>query len=416
MKGIVVLFSIFLSSLIFGGPSQSIITLEQRSEAFILKTTSKQALIFLLNGELKGQKVWVSKDVDPLSFKIYTKDSIDSLLKPTDDWKKAFYMTFSFSAKGKRQGDKLSPIERAYMEEHLFSRLENYVPISNAGVPELADDLNLACPKVPRKKNGESCPVGLAYKLPAFLIEEIRALAIKHNEDPILVASIIHQESQYDLFIDNDHERKKCLKLGRKCSPYRWGYGLAQLGRSDAALYGLNWDLKLKRDRKCKKKANLMNEKCFMRMEEKCRKYKNSALKPINCPRAAIEAVVRKVKAMVPSKTTVWLEESNQVVYHNLSEEFTSDPIEEARVKVGLYNRAIKVVNSYVEYFDQHGRFPRFYGEAWAMPRTADSPSLSLGYQMLTKEYINRCYVWKVAGLCGEMPNSSLYKQYEGQF
>jgi hypothetical protein len=234
------------------------------------------------------------------------------------------------------------------------------------------------------------------------------------GEEPSLVASIIQHESLFNVFAENLHEKKKCTKDEKNCSPYRWGVGLAQLGATDAALYGLDWNKKVKRPKECKK-LKITNDGCLKKLVKSCSKYSDHNLKPINCPRAAIRATALKIKSMIPDKVPAWVNENGKIQLVNLSMELQKSPVEKIRNQIGFYNRSIKVVNSFVEYYDTHGAFPLTYGAAWAMVRTPKSPSISMGYQMLTKEYINRCYVWELAGLCGDLPEHGLISQYRKQ-
>lgn len=391
------------------------IEITAQTEAFILSIQEQQVYIKILNGEHKGELGWISYSKENPTGKIFDSNPIDHLARPTDKIENAFYIQFPFAVQIDLDPDSLTEAMKKRMDENLFTSLDRYVPISNGNVVDVATDRNVSCPEVPKRKNGENCLKAKAFELPALLIQIIKEEAHSVGENPALVASIIQHESLFDVFTENLHEKNNCLANQSQCSPYRWGVGLAQLGKTDAGLYGLDWDKTLKKTSHCKGK-NLTNEECLKSMIKKCKTFEDDKLQPINCPRAAIRATALKISSMIPKYTPAWVKVNETISLVDLTPVLKRNRIEELRNKVGLYNRSIKVMNSFVEYFDQKGEFPSSYGEAWSQARTGQSPSISMGYQMLTKEYINRCYVWEVAGLCGALPPDSLVSQFQLMF
>jgi len=386
-----------------------------QSEAFILSSVGHRLYIKVLNGDLKGELGWVSYSKEIPTGKIFDSNPIDHLARPTDQIEKALYIQFPYSLEIELDSHSLTDEMKKRMANNLFTSLDRYVPISNGNVIDVATDRNVSCPKIPKRKNGEDCLKAKALKLSSALIQIIKEESLKVGENPALVASIIQHESLFDVFTENLHEKNNCLADEKNCSPYRWGVGLAQLGKTDAGLYGLSWEKTIKRPNACKGK-NIIHESCLDAMLKKCRPFLNDSLRPINCPRAAIRATALKIASMIPLYTPVWVKDDGLISLVDLTPQLKRNPIEEMRNKVGLYNRSIKVMNSFVEYFDQNGEFPRSYGEAWSQARTSQTPSISMGYQMLTKEYINRCYVWEVAGLCDKLPEDSLIAQFQEMF
>lgn len=409
-------FTIGILVYLFSLSSFGFVTIEEKAEAFILDQDSKHFLVQVLNGSKKGGNFLILKNPEVLTYKLYGKSPIDRLLAPVHNPEEAYYLTVSFETKADVFHEELTEFHKKRMRENLFTSLSDHLPISNENVPELADDDKLQCPKIPKRKNGKNCLTGKAHKIPDYLRDFIKETSLEFNQDPFLVMSIIHQESQYDLFMENIHEKQMCYQAGEGCSAYKWGVGLAQLGKTDAHFYGLDWEKQLKRPSICKG-SGLLSKKCWDKMVKKCEKYEEDLLKPIHCPKAAITAVIKKIKSLIPENVPAWLEDTNkgEVFSFNLSPILKSDPVETIRNLVGYYNRTIKVTNSFIEYYDNKGKFPSTYGQAWSMPRTSQAPSKSIGYQLLTKEYINRCYVWNVAGLCGAIPERSLYSQYKNQ-
>ena len=409
MKSLATILIFLISLKSFG------LTLSAQSEAFILKSSGHDLILLLLNGEHKNKIVSFVYNPQNPKGKLFSANPIDQLAAPETNVKKAINIFFPFETTVEELQIDLTPEMKKRMKENLFTSLDNYVPISNLNVPDMANDRNLNCPERPKRKNGQYCPHSPAFKIHGLLKEVLLEEAQKEGEDPALVASIIHHESLFDSFIENLHEKKKCLRDEKNCSPYRWGAGLAQLGKTDAPLYGLDWDKSIRKPRACRKK-NLLNEKCFRALMKKCKRYQDDKLQPLQCPRAAIRATVLKIKAMIPTSYKVQVVQNEEIIELDVAKALRQNKAEEIRNKIGLYNRSIKVVNSYVQYFDRYGEFPKFYGEAWSIPRTSQAPSRSMGFQMLTKEYINRCYVWELAGLCGEIPKKALYSQYQAVF
>ncbi|MFT6067845.1 MAG: hypothetical protein ACJAT2_001188 [Bacteriovoracaceae bacterium] len=405
---------LFLTSILLISTGASALEIQPLTEAFILQKKENKLYLKVLNGKAKNKLVWVDYSLDNPTGKIFGPNPIDALARPTTNINEALYIQFPFKVEATEDSASFSGQHKARLKKYLFTSLERYVPISNQDVPDIAEDYALACPERPKRKNGEYCHEARAFKLSEKLKSIIREEANSVSEKPELVASIIQHESLFDVFSENLHEKNKCLKDEKNCSPYRWGVGLAQLGATDAALYGLDWNLKVKKPKACKK-SKITNDECLTKLIKTCSKYNAHKLKPINCPRAAIRATALKIKAMIPDNVPAWVKEDGKVKLVNLSNELQKNEVEKMRNQIGFYNRSIKVVNSFVEYYDTHGSFPLTYGAAWAMVRSPKSPSISMGYQMLTKEYINRCYVWELAGLCGDLPAHGLISQYQKQ-
>ena len=401
------------------------IELQAQTELFILKVdslakNSSALYVQILNRGKNSQPVWIEYKHNSPSGKLFQINPIDKMTFSTNSLKSAFYYVLTENDVAyKAENTKSSSQLKKRLNNNLYTTLNNYLPISNSSVKERADDLYQACPTVPSRKNGKSCLHSDSLTLPIVLKKMIQESAKKYNQNPALVAAIIQHESRFDPYAENIHEKNKCLKNSKNCSPYRWGKGLSQLGASDGHFFGLNWKKETRVPRSCRGKT-LLNKSCLNSLIKSCKRYKNSEFKPINCPTAAIEAVSKKLQSLIPDSLPTWVkseqstESSSELV--NLSPALKRSKEEKLRNLIGLYNRGVKVYNSFVEFHDKFGYFPKNFGSAWSMPRTSQSPSISMGYQMLTREYIGRCYVWELAGLCGELPSDSLVAQYMRQF
>ncbi|MEN9722823.1 MAG: hypothetical protein RJB38_809 [Pseudomonadota bacterium] len=89
---------------------------------------------------------------------------------------------------------------------------------------------------------------------------------------------------------------------------------------------------------------------------------------------------------------------------------FRGSLVHSSRYLAGYYNRQSRVFNSVEEFYRQTGTLPRDYGQAWSAEREFRStPAL------LNQECINRCYVEKIAGLCGNQSQGYL-KIYSEDF
>ena len=224
------------------------------SEAFILKAQSNKLYIKILNGELKGKLAWIDYSIDNPTGKVFSANPVDSLAIPTTDLKSALYIQIPFAIEGVLDSSSVTNEMNEREGQFQFTGLDRYVPISNQDVPDVAEDFALSCPVIPKRKNGKNCHNAVSFSLPEKLIEIIKEESLKVNETPALVASIIQHESLFNVFAENLHEKKKCQQDEANCSPYRWGVGLAQLGLTDASLYGLDWNKKVKSPRDVRKK------------------------------------------------------------------------------------------------------------------------------------------------------------------
>jgi hypothetical protein len=80
------------------------------------------------------------------------------------------------------------------------------------------------------------------------------------------------------------------------------------------------------------------------------------------------------------------------------------------RYLAGHHNRQDRVFQSIEEHYRQKGRLPSEYGEAWGVAPVQGTPK----YGLLYGQCINRCYVEKIAGLCGGA--SGFFARYLNHF
>jgi hypothetical protein len=277
------------------------------------------------------------------------------------------------------------------------------------------------CPLRPQQQNGQPCHARQAFPLEQEWVDLIRReTALMGDQDPAVVAAILQSESNFNLFIVNAAERARCLALGSRCPRFRWGKGLGQFGNNNAHLYGLDWNLEVPVPASCGGNG-ARSVLCLREMVERCQPYQDDELKPINCPQYSIRAVALHLARTIPERQFVWVKnrlpnQQSRITRLDVVPALKQTPEETLRSRLASYNRGIRLVNSYVEFYDLNGRFPASFGEAWASPRQPLAPDVDSGYEVLKRQFINRCYVWSMAGLCGGVPNNSLVAQYRRQF
>lgn len=83
---------------------------------------------------------------------------------------------------------------------------------------------------------------------------------------------------------------------------------------------------------------------------------------------------------------------------------------EAIRYLAGHHNRQDRVFQSIEEFYRQNARLPAEYGETWGAAPVKGTPN----YKLLYGQCINRCYVERVAGLCGR--SQGYYARYLRHF
>ncbi len=310
---------------------------------------------------------------------------------------------------------KADPEKWKMLTQRRITDVNGKLTVTNGTQPVKATDTEVACPTQPQIKNGNLCAEPPAAKaLPPTLVRVINDAAKKYNVPAALIASIIHQETEVNPFAENKDSKRQCEEATpeKPCPDYKWEKGMAQLGANNARDYGLDWNTTIPRTSHC---DQILTETCFSYLENECAKVKAENAKPVNCPGASIHAVAKHLSdASLPEDMTVNVTSGNKSGTVDFKAQLFSgkNDANEIRNRTGYYNRGPRVFDSYHEFLSQNGRFAKNYGEAWATPRVDSTPSKEMGYRVLQGEYVNRCYVWRVAGLCGDVPANSLYGQY----
>ncbi len=254
----------------------------------------------------------------------------------------------------------------------------------------------------------------------------IAASAKRNKLEPEVLASLLHAETKFDFFMENETAKKGCdgKADSEKCSKYGWEKGIGQIGKDLSKKYGLDWNTAVDRPAKCTEAP--WNDACISALEEKCSKVKRGPhpkvkqrLHPYNCPREAIEAAARRLARGVSEKVQIQAEGKHGKRTVDVTKELASlrGTPEHSRYLVSAYNRGPRIANAFAEHLRQEGAFPKSYGAAWATPRDPiGTPSKGSGFQILQGEYINRCYVYSIVGICDGYPKDSLVSQYRSKF
>jgi len=329
----------------------------------------------------------------------------------------ARYLKAKEPVEGARKDDKkfAKVTQDPHWRERFFRRMEDNIPLTGANVHDQATDNTRACPARPQAKTGRPCEEMQAKQLPKKLIAMIKKSAVNSHLPPALLAAIIQNESDFDIWLENTAARDACEKDKTKCAKYKWERGLGQLGLEVSRQAGIDWNVAIGRPSACPAKEPL-TDACIDALEKECKAYriKNpKKLSPYDCPAAAIEAAARKLKNTREQQADKNLHPAELAA----ALQPAGGGLEAWRNVVGAYNRGPRVANAYAEYHRQTGYFPPNYGAAWTVQRQeGETPSSKvIGYSLLHKEYINRCYVYRVVGICGGLPEQSLAKQFEEQ-
>lgn len=301
----------------------------------------------------------------------------------------------------------------------LFGSLDRNMPLTGARAVDAATDTGNACPAQPQQKTGRPCEIDRAFDLPPRLVSLIKAAALKHGILPEVLAALLHTESKFDFWLENKAARAACGADHKsdRCSRYGWERGVGQIGTELSKRYGLNWHVAISRPSSCGRSP--WTDVCIDDLERSCSEIPRVQLKPYNCPSAAIDAAARRLSEGVKSTVDFRVRDASaglRIVSVSRALARDRGSAEYSRNLVSAYNRGPRVANSYFEFFRQNGRFPSSYGEAWATRRTESTPGKAVGFQLLQGEFINRCYVHSIVGLCGEFPDESLARKYQLKF
>ncbi len=280
-----------------------------------------------------------------------------------------------------------------------------------------------SCPDRPIRKSGKACALPPKRgKLPAWIINDLKNSARRHDVHPAIVAAIIQKESFFNPFSENQYEKKLCKKQkrsGKNCAAYHWGQGFPQLGATNSKEFGLRWIPNLQKPKQCRPGRHIWRRSCYNYLVRTCAlQKKKTGLADSYCPREGIDAVAKYVSSLINTEHYLrvdivdengkWME---KVI--NIKDHMRRVLAEEFRYIAGMYNRGKRPINSVEEYFRQNGKAPEWYDLAWTTRRVDGvTPSSGMGYMILYKESINRCHVWQIAGLCGPSLGDSLAGKY----
>lgn len=258
------------------------------------------------------------------------------------------------------------------------------------------------CDATPLSKNDP-----LRDKFDKFVIQAANI----HGINPALLKAQLHAETTMNPLLENAGE-KKAIAAGKGDRNYKWGKGLGQFGANNAGDYDLIWSAP----------KPVATEKELLDPKSKINKElldPNSAINKPNAkgqfsiwsPLGGILAKARMLKERLDKEYTVDVVKEGVKKTIRVDTLYKRNEVEKTRYLAGMYNRGVMPINSVREYYRQNKKFPRYYGEAWATNRKRDTPKASI----LKGEDVNRCHVYKIAGLCGEEAQGYL-KEYSQDF
>jgi hypothetical protein len=383
------------------------------------------------NGRPGDHGMWVKYDPHSPNLMLMANDT-DRLAYNTTNPDQTVYIKALKDLEFVRQDDShlLKLVSNPNWKDRFFGSLDKNMPMTGTHQEEKAKDRTEVCPVHPKKKSNQPCETFEAFELPPLLIKLIRAAAKRNHLDPAVLASLLHAETKFDFWLENQTAKASCdgKVKSEKCSRYGWERGIGQIGTELSKKYGLDWHQATPKPNSCKEPP--WNDRCLKELSKLCSKLQ-AKLKPYNCPGPAIEAAAKRLALGIAEVVKVKQTRNGIVRVINVTKQLRkhAGSPEYSRYLVSAYNRGPRIANSYAEYFRQQervcqsegqchdeGKFPSSYDEAWVTQRDPKfTPSKGSGYQILNGEYINRCYVFSIAGICGDYPDVSLAKQYHHQ-
>lgn len=154
-----------------------------------------------------------------------------------------------------------------------------------------------------------------------------------------------------------------------------------------------------------------LSSSCLASIERNCMEN-GRMVASLYCPQFAIRLQAYHMKQICEERVMINGVNVSQVLQGN------GNPVAQARFLVSRYNRGYRIYNSAAHYFEVHGRFPTAheYGQLWGTRRpTAYAHRSADPYAggNLLGHTINRCYNWRIAGLCGGM-QGTIFHHYLG--
>ena len=389
---------------------------------------------------------WVfAKDIDP-NFDFYLSDHSIShqMLRP----KKQMFLKAAHPFDGYVDlGNAFS-----YLRDHKFSMtgnedcykdlvdIKHYLPVSGSAKKDLpkSPTVESSCFKnsTPPKNSDSSEPcektrhvdLSQSHRLSEYFLNAEAETGFPAE----CLAAIVNQESGFNPFAENIEEKQYCAKpkKGQICPSYKWSKGMVQMGVTKAEAYGLDWEYDLKEAEKALKECRYgkyRTDTCLDKLEEYCEERKRgvgkNAIYPVYCAKQSLVAMASYLSDILKTERKVHVRfsgkknkpEIDQVI--DLSYTLNFDRASKCRYAAAHYNRGERVDNSILEHYRQFGVAPDHYGNAWATQRKSDTPTANIGYRLLNGQYINRCYIWNIADLCGnEIPKDTLAGYFKRQF
>lgn len=149
--------------------------------------------------------------------------------------------------------------------------------------------------------------------------------------------------------------------------------------------------------------------------ENVCGSWERGLRPNLFCPQFAIYMMAWHLKKMSASGAPRNI--LGQEIHIARALQGDGDPVAQARYLASSYNRGCLIENSFAYYLENNGVITsaRNYGALWSSPVSASFRNIRSRPcstdRVLYTERINRCYIWRVTGLCGGF-GDSLVGQY----
>lgn len=240
---------------------------------------------------------------------------------------------------------------------------------------------------------------------------------------PGLLAAMVHIESKFNPRLENTKEKNSVGgNESHKSNPSIWGKGIAQLGRSEGKILGLDWYGSYKSNHSKSgsvwhpgsaiegmadlllikvKEINIIEKKHNELVAQGKRKHK------IEPPGSLAKFMLdRESFQPAPALKADGSNAKEIELYHQVAY------AEKMRYLTSMYNRGMRAPNAIIAYLERTGSFPGYYGQAWSEPPHETQSNDDVLYI----QQINRGHIYRTAGLCGALPSASVVSKYGADF
>ena len=274
------------------------------------------------------------------------------------------------------------------------------------------------CPYPPKRKNTVNCnvasPTDLNRHAPGYrdyVLGLILAATEKTKDfdpfgvDPGIVMSVLAQESWYNPMTTNQWKDTGIAQFQVETAK-----ATVEYMRTIGVNVPSSVNTEIPPDCHTTTYNTPLSAACFKSLKAKCgtAPYTQS----LYCPGFGLELMAFHFLQI--QRRTVMVDHQNNSYDVAMLLTPPDDFAAEIRHLTSVYNRGFRIYNSAYHSFLKNKVWPTAnrYGALWSAPRSGSESNDPYPGGSLTKHFINRCYVWAIAGICGGMKNS-LVSQYK---